>query len=97
MPHPKCKKAKSLTVYKQYTSSDLLAALEEVKKGKSALQVSKHFNIPSRTLYDKARKMGITNQRHLASKSLKRNSEVAYGYAILEEPCNETYYDLNTA
>ena len=55
--------------YKQYTRSDILAALEEVKKGKSALQVSKQFNIPSRTLYDRAKKMGITTIRNMKKKS----------------------------
>ena len=57
------KTKKSVTGYKQYTRRDILAALEEVRKGRSALQVSKQFNIPSRTLYDKARKMGITSGR----------------------------------
>jgi hypothetical protein len=38
--------------------------------GKSALQVSKKFNIPSRTLYDKVKKMGITTGRQQQRKSL---------------------------
>ena len=49
---------------KKYTKSDILAALEEVGKGRSVLQVSKQFNIPSRTLYDKAKKMGIRTIRN---------------------------------
>ena len=56
----KSKKKPHVTAYKQYTRDDILAALEEVKKGKSALQVSKQFNIPSRTLYYRAKKIGIT-------------------------------------
>ena len=63
VPRPRQKAKKSVTGYKQYTRRDILAALEEVRKGRSALQVSKQFNIPSRTLYDKARKMGITSGR----------------------------------
>ena len=50
---------------KKYTKSDLLAALKEVGKGMSVLQVSKQFNIPSRTLYDKARKMCIRTIRSM--------------------------------
>merc|ERR1719507_2569010 len=49
--------------YKQYTRNGIMAAIEEVKTGKSALQVSKKFNIPSRTLYDKVKKMGISTGR----------------------------------
>ena len=69
----KASKTKSkpyVTAYKKYTRSDILAALEEVKKGKSALQVSKQFNIPSRTLYDRAKKMGITTIRNMKKKSV---------------------------
>ena len=76
--HHKLMKKKYTVVYKQYTSSDIMAALEEVKKGKSALQVSKYFNIPSRTLYDKAKKMGITTQRNLTNKSLIKKLDVAF-------------------
>lgn len=59
--------------YKQYTRNDIMAAIEEVKKGKSALQVSKKFNIPSRTLYDKVKKMGITTGRQQQRKSMNSN------------------------
>lgn len=45
--------------YKQYTRDDIMAAIEEVKQGMSALQASRKYNIPSRTLYDKVKKMGI--------------------------------------
>ena len=51
------------STYKKYTYGAVLAALEEVRQGKSALQVSKDFNIPTRTLYDKARKLGLTSKR----------------------------------
>ena len=39
--------------YKQYTNSDITAAIEAVKSGMSALQASRKFKVPSRTLYDK--------------------------------------------
>jgi len=45
--------------YKQYTRDDILTAIEEVKNGVSALQASRKYGIPSRTLYDKVKKMGI--------------------------------------
>ena len=71
---------KNVTAYKQYTSGDILAALEEVKKGKSALQVSKQFNIPSRTLYYRAKKMGITLSRNMRMMPLAKNLNAAYFY-----------------
>jgi len=45
--------------YKQYTKDDIVAAIEEVKNGMSALQASRKYGVPSRTLYDKVKKMGI--------------------------------------
>ena len=42
--------------------------------GKSALQVSKKFNIPSRTLYDKVKKMGITTGRQQQRKSMNNTN-----------------------
>lgn len=39
--------------YKQYTKDDILAAIEDVKSGMSALQASRKYGVPSRTLYDK--------------------------------------------
>ena len=41
--------------YKQYTRNDIMAAIEEVKNGMSALQASRKYGVPSRTLYDKVR------------------------------------------
>jgi hypothetical protein len=76
----KSKKKPHVTAYKKYTSGDIFAALEEVKKGKSALQVSKQFNIPSRTLYYRAKKMGITLPRNMSKKSLAKNFNAAYVY-----------------
>jgi len=68
--------------YKQYTRNDIMAAIEEVKTGKSALQVSKKFNIPSRTLYDKVKKMGITTGRQQQRKSMNTNFSTAYSAAF---------------
>ena len=45
--------------YKQYTKDDIMAAIEEVRSGMSALQASRKYGVPSRTLYDKVKKMGI--------------------------------------
>ena len=43
--------------YKQYTRGDLMAAVEEVRNGMSALEASKMYRVPSRTLYGKLQKM----------------------------------------
>merc|ERR1719150_2811365 len=67
--------------YKQYTRNDIMQAIEEVRKGKSALQVSKKFNIPSRTLYDKVKKMGITTGRQQQRKSMN-NTNFNYSAAF---------------
>ena len=56
--------------YKQYTRTDIMAAIEEVKKGMSALQAARKYGVPSRTLYDKVKKMGITTGRQTQRKSL---------------------------
>merc|ERR1712110_547470 len=56
--------------YKQYTRNDIMAAIEEVKSGMSALQASRKYGVPSRTLYDKVKKMGITTGRRVQRKSL---------------------------
>merc|ERR1719445_2810100 len=68
--------------YKQYTRNDIMQAIEEVRKGKSALQVSKKFNIPSRTLYDKVKKMGITTGRQQQRKSMNNSNYNAYSAAF---------------
>merc|ERR1711997_464921 len=56
--------------YKQYTRTDIMSAIEEVKQGMSALQASRKYGVPSRTLYDKVKKMGITTGRQVQRKSL---------------------------
>ncbi|KAK8747416.1 hypothetical protein OTU49_016800 [Cherax quadricarinatus] len=55
--------------YKQYTKADLMDAIEAVKNGMTALQASRKYKVPSRTLYDKIKKMGIsTLPRRLPNK-----------------------------
>lgn len=50
--------------YKQYTSNNLQQAIEAVRCGKmSALKAATYYNIPSRTLYDKIKKLGIIRGR----------------------------------
>lgn len=59
--------------YKQYTRNDILAAIECVKNGMSALQASRKYGVPSRTLYDKVKKMGITTGRPQMNRSVRRS------------------------
>ena len=42
--------------------------------------MSKQFNIPSRTLYYRAKKMGITLPRNMRKKSMANNCNAAYFY-----------------
>ncbi|VVC35351.1 Hypothetical protein CINCED_3A002762 [Cinara cedri] len=44
--------------YKQYTRQDIMSAIDAVRTGMSALQASRKFGVPSRTLYDKVKKLG---------------------------------------
>ncbi|XP_034478173.1 longitudinals lacking protein, isoforms J/P/Q/S/Z isoform X2 [Drosophila innubila] len=49
--------------YKQYTRADMMCAIQCVREGMSALQASRKFGLPSRTLYDKVRKLNINTGR----------------------------------
>jgi hypothetical protein len=49
--------------YKQYTRNDIMSAIDAVRNGMSALQAARKFGVPSRTLYDKVKKLGITTSR----------------------------------
>ncbi|KZS11268.1 Bric-a-brac [Daphnia magna] len=49
--------------YRQYTRHDIAAAIEAVRSGQSALQASRLYGVPSRTLYDKVKKLGIVTGR----------------------------------
>lgn len=61
--------------YKQYTRDDITSAIEAVRSGMSALQASRKYGVPSRTLYDKVKKMGINTSRPFN----KRSSNVSTG------------------
>lgn len=58
--------------YKQYTRNDILQAIECVRNGMSALQAARQFKVPSRTLYDKVKKLGITAGRPM-NRTIKRS------------------------
>ncbi|CAL7942372.1 unnamed protein product [Xylocopa violacea] len=49
--------------YKQYTRNDIMSAIDAVRSGMSALQAARKYGVPSRTLYDKVKKLGITTSR----------------------------------
>lgn len=40
-----------------------MSAIEAVRSGMSALQAARKYGVPSRTLYDKVKKLGITTSR----------------------------------
>lgn len=71
--------------YKQYTRSDIMAAIECVRNGMSALQASRQYKVPSRTLYDKVKKLGITANRPM-NRTIKRspsnNGSSAFPFGI---------------
>lgn len=58
--------------YKQYTRADILSAIDCVRNGMSALQASRKYGVPSRTLYDKVKKLGITTARPM-NRTIKRS------------------------
>ncbi|XP_065368082.1 broad-complex core protein [Calliphora vicina] len=71
--------------YKQYTRSDIMSAIQCVREGMSALQASRKFGVPSRTLYDKVKKLGITTGRPM-NRTMKRSpssveSSAAFPYS----------------
>lgn len=49
--------------YKQYTRDEIMSAIQAVRNGMSALQAARKYRVPSRTLYDKVKKLGITTSR----------------------------------
>lgn len=65
--------------YKQYTRNDIMSAIECVRNGMSALQASRKFGVPSRTLYDKVKKLGITTGTPRNRSSLKREGREGAG------------------
>lgn len=80
--------------YKQYTRNDILNAIECVKNGMSALQAARKFGVPSRTLYDKVKKMGISsgcqrNRTMKRSPSSNNGSPANFPYGIGGFPGSE--------
>lgn len=80
--------------YKQYTRQDLNDAIQAVKNGMSALQASRLYKVPSRTLYDKVKKMGIVGARPM-NRAIKRSpsnngspAAFPYGPSGLRSPIN---------
>ncbi|EFN82654.1 uncharacterized protein LOC105184928 [Harpegnathos saltator] len=49
--------------YKQYSRDDIMRAIEAVKSGISPVQAARNHGVPSRTLYDKVKKLGISTPR----------------------------------
>ena len=51
-----------------YTDNHLKSAIEEIKRGMSGFQASQKFGVPSRTIYDKLKKKGLTIEKKSNSK-----------------------------
>lgn len=86
--------------YKQYTRTDILSAIEAVKNGMSALQAARKYGVPSRTLYDKVKKLGITTSRPFKRSSNNNNSNsINYSYMYDRdsrgEESNGVNYSIN--
>jgi len=81
--------------YKQYTRNDIMSAIEEVKNGMSALQASRKYGVPSRTLYDKVKKMGITTGRQVQRKSLPNYPSQFPGLSGMMNNLNDDLDDTN--
>lgn len=81
--------------YKQYTRHDIMSAIEAVRSGMSALQAARKYGVPSRTLYDKVKKLGITTSR-----PFKRGSNGAGGACFpygIGGNANGSIYGLNSS
>lgn len=77
--------------YKQYTRSDIMNAIECVKNGMSALQAARKYGVPSRTLYDKVKKMGISSgcQRNRNMKRSPTSTPASFPYGLSGFPGSE--------
>lgn len=65
--------------YKQYTKKEIDSAIEAVRNGMSALQAARKFGVPSRTLYDKVKKQGITTSRPIRRSNGSNGAAFPYG------------------
>ncbi|KAK7070411.1 hypothetical protein SK128_009920 [Halocaridina rubra] len=82
--------------YKQYTKTDLMDAIEAVRTGMTALQASRKYKVPSRTLYDKIKKMGIsTLPRRLPSKKPSPSNTDLDGGVIEPPPLSHDSTDTS--
>ena len=51
-----------------YTDNHLKSAIEEIKRGMSGFQASRKYGVPSRKVYDKMKKKGLTIEKKSNSK-----------------------------
>lgn len=58
-----------------------MSAIEAVRNGMTALQASRLYKVPSRTLYDKVKKLGITTSRPFR-RSSNGNGSAAFPYSM---------------
>ncbi|XP_018332024.1 uncharacterized protein LOC108741654 isoform X2 [Agrilus planipennis] len=72
--------------YKQYTRNDIMSAIEAVRNGMSALQAARKYGVPSRTLYDKVKKLGITTSRPFKRGSNGSSGCFPYGISGTSSP-----------
>ncbi|KAB0798910.1 hypothetical protein PPYR_06790 [Photinus pyralis] len=72
--------------YKQYTRNDIMSAIDAVRNGMSALQAARKYGVPSRTLYDKVKKLGITTSRPFKRGSNGSNACFPYGLSGTSSP-----------
>lgn len=77
--------------YKQYTRDDIMSAIDAVRNGMSALQAARKYGVPSRTLYDKVKKMGITTSRPFKRGSNGSNACFSYGIGGSSSPYSGHY------
>ena len=87
--------------YKQYTRTDILSAIECVRNGMSALQAARKFGVPSRTLYDKVKKLGITTgrpmNRQMKNSPSNGSSPAAFPYGLSGTSSTYSHHDSASA
>ncbi|XP_043269375.1 protein tramtrack, beta isoform-like [Venturia canescens] len=64
--------------YKKYEPEDVWDAIAAVKGGLSANKAAELFRVPSRTLYDRIKKLGIPPTRHRRSENTSNVGNVQY-------------------
>ncbi|KAL6256859.1 hypothetical protein P5V15_011794 [Pogonomyrmex californicus] len=68
--------------YKQYTRDDITAAIAAVSNGMSAVQAARKYGVPSRTLYDKVKKLGIQTSRPMKRSASNGGNATVYSHNI---------------